>query len=48
MKVGFNKVYNEFNDFFFEIKDGLGAQRIMIEAIRSKCKDMVRRQIDLC
>ena len=32
----------------FEFEDGLGTQRIMIEAIRYKLKDMVRRKFDLC
>ena len=36
------------SSIIFEFEDGLGTQRIMIEAIRCKLKDIVRRKFDLC
>ena len=36
------------SSIIFEFEDGIGTQRIMIEAIRYKFKDMVRRKFDLC
>ena len=36
------------SSIIFEFEDGLGTQRIMIEAIRYKLKDMVQRKFDLC
>ena len=32
----------------FEFEDGLSTQRSMIESIRCKLKDMVRRKFDFC
>ena len=36
------------SSIIFEFEDGLSTQRSMIEAIRCKLKDMVRRKFDLC
>ena len=36
------------SSIIFEFEDGLSTQRSMIESIRCKLKDMVRRKFDLC
>ena len=36
------------SSLIFEFEDGLGTQKSMIEVIRYKLKDMVRRKFDLC
>ena len=36
------------SSIIFEFEDGLGTQRIMVEAIRCKRNDMVQRKFDVC
>ena len=39
---------DEWKIIIFEFEDGVCTQKLMIEAVRYKLKDMVRRKFDLC